>query len=210
MSGISGESRTGPPDRPRPEGSNVGNVRSPGEFRSDVAGDDAADSIPADSIPAGSIRAGADPVPESAANGGEAALLQPRSTGAPRHSLGFTAEHRRFLQILLTVFLVVFSIQWILAVRTRPEPMVIHRGVNFRKLFTVDVNSATWIDWMQLEGIGPGLAHRIEADRKLNGPFASVGDLTRVSGIGPATLDRIRPWLVITSPLAPPVESPTE
>lgn len=35
-----------------------------------------------------------------------------------------------------------------------------------------------------LPGIGPVLAQRIVADREQNGPFATVDDLTRVSGIG--------------------------
>jgi competence protein ComEA len=50
---------------------------------------------------------------------------------------------------------------------------------------------------MQLEGIGISMAHRIVADRTLNGPFHSIDDLTRVPGIGEATLDQIRPWLTI-------------
>ena len=50
---------------------------------------------------------------------------------------------------------------------------------------------------MQLKGIGQTLAHRIVADREVNGPFRSVDELLRVEGIGPATLDEIRPWLTI-------------
>jgi competence protein ComEA len=62
--------------------------------------------------------------------------------------------------------------------------------------FKVDINKASWIEWMQLEGIGELLARRIEEDRQTNGPFASVDDLDRVEGIGTVTLDTIRPWLI--------------
>lgn len=62
--------------------------------------------------------------------------------------------------------------------------------------FKVDINKASWIEWMQLEGIGELLARRIEEDRRTRGPFASVDDLDRVPGIGTVTLDTIRPWLI--------------
>ena len=62
--------------------------------------------------------------------------------------------------------------------------------------FKVDINKASWIEWMQLEGIGELMARRIEEDRKTNGPFTSVDDLDRVPGIGTVTLDTIRPWLI--------------
>ena len=40
--------------------------------------------------------------------------------------------------------------------------------------FRVDINHASWIEWMQLDGIGEVLARRIVADRKDHGPFASI------------------------------------
>lgn len=62
--------------------------------------------------------------------------------------------------------------------------------------FQVDINQASWIEWMQLEGIGEVLARRIEENRKEQGPFRDIEDVGRVPGIGTATLDTIRPWLV--------------
>ncbi|MCH8344846.1 MAG: helix-hairpin-helix domain-containing protein [Planctomycetes bacterium] len=43
---------------------------------------------------------------------------------------------------------------------------------------------------------GPGLARRIAADRLASGAFTSVDDLTRVPGIGPRIIERIRPFAV--------------
>jgi len=101
----------------------------------------------------------------------------------------------RILGILLIVALVILSGQWLWMTTQRPEPLPWQHGDEFPQLFRVDVNEAKWIEWMQLKGIGQIMAHRIVADRETNGPFRSVEDLLRVHGIGPATLDEIRPWL---------------
>jgi len=56
----------------------------------------------------------------------------------------------------------------------------------------VDVNSGSVDDLVRLPGIGETLAARIIAYREAYGPFASLDDLQRVSGIGPATVDGFR------------------
>jgi competence ComEA-like helix-hairpin-helix protein len=60
----------------------------------------------------------------------------------------------------------------------------------------IDLDRATAHDLERLPGIGPALAARIIADRVDRGPFGSPSALLRVRGIGPRTLDRIRPYLV--------------
>ncbi len=55
-----------------------------------------------------------------------------------------------------------------------------------------DLNSATAAELELLPGVGPSTAAAIVDDRERNGPFVSVDDLDRVSGIGPATLDSLR------------------
>lgn len=61
--------------------------------------------------------------------------------------------------------------------------------------FQVDVNQAAWPELALLPGIGPQLAQRIVADREAHGPFTAVEDLRRVRGIGPKTVERMRPYL---------------
>ncbi|MEM7417293.1 MAG: ComEA family DNA-binding protein [Gemmatimonadota bacterium] len=53
----------------------------------------------------------------------------------------------------------------------------------------IEVNTAPEDELIDLPGIGPALAQRIVELR----PFTSVNDLQRVSGIGPATIERLRP-----------------
>ena len=61
----------------------------------------------------------------------------------------------------------------------------------------VAINTATEAELERLPGIGPSLAAKIVADRAAKGPFRSVDDLDRVSGIGPATVERLRPMAVV-------------
>jgi len=61
--------------------------------------------------------------------------------------------------------------------------------------FEVDINSADWPELIQLPQIGETLAKRIVESRRLHGPFRDHEDLLRVRGLGPKTLDRIRPHL---------------
>ncbi|MSW93897.1 MAG: ComEA family DNA-binding protein [Actinobacteria bacterium] len=56
----------------------------------------------------------------------------------------------------------------------------------------VSVNSANQQQLETLPGVGPSLAQRILEYRAANGSFRSVDELDEVSGIGPATLTRLR------------------
>lgn len=55
-----------------------------------------------------------------------------------------------------------------------------------RKSGPININRATTIELDALPGIGPVIASRIIEYRKRNGPFTSVEDLQKVSGIGVA------------------------
>lgn len=65
--------------------------------------------------------------------------------------------------------------------------------------FIVDVNQAEWPELTQLPGIGETLAKRIVESRSAEGPFLDHNDLQRVRGIGPRTLERLRPHLLPTA-----------
>jgi competence protein ComEA len=67
--------------------------------------------------------------------------------------------------------------------------------------FRVDVNKADWPELTLLPGVGESLAKGIVESRERNGPFRRPEDLRRVYGIGPKTLEKIRPYLL---PIADP------
>lgn len=61
--------------------------------------------------------------------------------------------------------------------------------------FSLDVNSAGEAELAVLPGIGPALARRIVDHRAERGPFRTADDLLAVPGLGPITLQRVRPHL---------------
>ena len=63
----------------------------------------------------------------------------------------------------------------------------------------IDVNTADEEGLQKLPGIGPALAERIIEDRTANGPYATLDELTRVSGIGVKTVESLRPYAVVGS-----------
>jgi competence protein ComEA len=80
------------------------------------------------------------------------------------------------------------------------QPVEIERLPEREYEFRLEINAATWIEWVQLPDIGETLAKRIVADRERNGPFGSLEELDRVHGIGPKTIERLRPWLRVAPP----------
>lgn len=67
-----------------------------------------------------------------------------------------------------------------------PPPQVVNASAN-----AVNVNTANSGQLESLPGIGPAKARAIIEDREANGPFASCSDLTRVNGVGEATVKTI-------------------
>ena len=56
----------------------------------------------------------------------------------------------------------------------------------------ININRATISDFDSLPGVGPVIAARIFSYRKANGPFMSVEDLQKVSGIGIAKFAQLK------------------
>ncbi|MCA9134374.1 MAG: helix-hairpin-helix domain-containing protein [Planctomycetales bacterium] len=64
-----------------------------------------------------------------------------------------------------------------------------------RPHYRIDINTASQQEWEVLPEIGAALAQRIVHYRQTNGPFADCEALLQVSGVGPKTLERLRPML---------------
>ena len=60
---------------------------------------------------------------------------------------------------------------------------------------TVPLNAADSEELERLPGIGPVMAKRILDYRQKKGIFRSIEELKNVRGIGPKTLEKIRPYL---------------
>jgi competence protein ComEA len=62
--------------------------------------------------------------------------------------------------------------------------------------FKIDVNRADWPELALMPNIGEQLARRIVADRAERGPYRDLAELRRVRGIGPKTLESMKPFLL--------------
>lgn len=60
----------------------------------------------------------------------------------------------------------------------------------------MDINSAAGYELQLLPGIGPKTAMAIIADRKKTGSYKHLEELERVDGIGPKTIERLRPHVM--------------
>ncbi len=61
----------------------------------------------------------------------------------------------------------------------------------------IDINLATAEELELLPRIGPTLALRIVDERERGGRFETIQGLTRVRGIGPRTVERLRPLVAV-------------
>ena len=64
--------------------------------------------------------------------------------------------------------------------------------ITVRKNGPIMINRASAKEFESLDGIGPVLAGRIVAFRKVNGPFAAIEDLMKVPGIGSSTFAKFK------------------
>ena len=65
------------------------------------------------------------------------------------------------------------------------------------RIAPVAVNSADSKELQRLPSVGPKTAERIVQYREQHGPFATLEALQQVSGIGPRTLEKLRPFVVL-------------
>lgn len=108
-----------------------------------------------------------------------------------------TNRDQLVVAIGLSIILVLTTAHWIRLSNWGRQTVEIDRQVARQYDYRININDSTWVEWDQLPGIGETLARRIVDDAKHHGRFKSIDDLTRVSGIGPKTLEKIRPWLVL-------------
>lgn len=110
--------------------------------------------------------------------------------------LGLSAGDRRFLFVTGSLIVLLSALNWARLSGWGLREVEIHRLPAREYEFQVDINRATWIEWMQLDGIGELTARKIVEDRTERGAFQSIAEVQRVKGIGPKTFAKLKPWLV--------------
>ncbi|WP_417382981.1 ComEA family DNA-binding protein [Gimesia sp.] len=118
-----------------------------------------------------------------------------------RPFLGLKRDDQFFLGTLLIAILIVALIHLIQMSHWGTEPIEIKHLPHLTYEYQIDINQATWVEFAQLEGIGPALGKRIVAYREANGPFTSIDDLLNVKGIGAQKLNTNRRHLVLNPPM---------
>lgn len=118
-----------------------------------------------------------------------------QSDNAPPSWLWINKHDQLFVGVFAAVFLMLSGYHWATLGGWGMRPIEIDRLPARQYDFRIDINSASWVEWTQIEGIGEVTAQKIVDDRKANGPFRRVKDLLRVKGIGPKILEKMRPFL---------------
>ncbi len=114
-----------------------------------------------------------------------------------RPFLGLQRDDQYFLGILFAAILLVALIHLIQMSHWGSKSIEIERLPHLHFEYQIDINRATWVEFAQLEGIGPSLGKRIVAYREANGPFASIDDIKNVNGIGEKKLNVNRKHLIL-------------
>lgn len=127
------------------------------------------------------------------------------STNTPQHETPpwlLKRADQATVGVLVLAALVSLAAWWYCQGGTDGRLIEIDRAPPRTARFLVDVNKADWPELAQLPGIGETLAQRIVAARDERGPFLDHAELRRVRGIGPKTLEKIRPFLRPIPPAA--------
>lgn len=96
---------------------------------------------------------------------------------------------------LVIAFVIVGTIHWIRMSRWGTVSVELTSLKPREYFYSLDINSASWVEWAQLDGIGEKLAKRIVADREERGPFRDANDVGRVRGIHAKQLESMKPFL---------------
>jgi competence protein ComEA len=97
---------------------------------------------------------------------------------------------------LVLLALVGMGSYWFVNGGHRGELIEIDRADPLTARYLVDINKADWPEFAELPELGETLARRIIDSRAAVGPFGDHNDLLRVNGIGPRTLEQLKPYLL--------------
>ena len=97
---------------------------------------------------------------------------------------------------LVAASLGAMGVYWLVQGGPRGELIEIDRAEPLAAKYLVDINKAEWPEFAELPDLGETLARRIVESRSETGTYHDHDDLLRVRGIGPRTLERLKPYLM--------------
>ena len=115
----------------------------------------------------------------------------------------FSLSGRELLVLAVGIGLLLAAIglaQVLQASRTSASVAVTQGGDSLPMPTRLNVNTAAGYELEMLPGIGPKTAEAIVQYREEHGPFASLGALAEVPGIGEKTIQKIRPHAMCAPP----------
>jgi competence ComEA-like helix-hairpin-helix protein len=98
------------------------------------------------------------------------------------------------LAYLFLAWVLLVAVRGVGRVAVRPAP-----GPPSWQTLRLDPNRASRAELALLPGLGPERAGALVLHRVRHGRFRSIDDLMRVDGFGPATVERLRPYLVLSA-----------
>lgn len=108
--------------------------------------------------------------------------------------------------LVLTLLVFLLSLFLVKSVFTIKGDLSASAGISGQRAslpdMRVDINTADAASLCVLPGIGPNRAREIVTAREKHGPWQNMDQLVDVPGIGERTIRRIRPFVVISHPLA--------
>jgi competence protein ComEA len=127
-------------------------------------------------------------------------MAENRQAKQPANSRKWQPVLRRMDQAvvaaLVALALVGTGVYWVVQGGPRGELIEIDRAEPLSARYLVDINKAEWPELAELPDIGETMARRIVDSRKSVGAFQDHNDLRRVRGIGPRTLEKMKPYLL--------------
>jgi competence protein ComEA len=105
---------------------------------------------------------------------------------------------RTCIKTLAVMLLLLFAAGPALAEPPAAPPPAVQKPAGGAQLQgMVNINTADAAQLMLLPGIGPKMAESIIAYRSSVGTFNTIEDLVNVKGIGPKSLEKMRPYLSV-------------
>jgi competence protein ComEA len=98
--------------------------------------------------------------------------------------------------VLVLFALAGMGVYWFVQGGPRGDLIEIDRAEPLSARYQVDINKAEWFEFAELPDVGETLARRIVESRAEAGPFKDQDELRRVRGIGPLTLEKMKPYLL--------------